>query len=375
MLVLLGTVAAVLGPTLPGLARNTGVGLNAISIVFTARSFGALLGSFFIGRLFDRVNGHRLMAAVLVGLALAMIAIPTSGVLAVAIVASLVLGSAEGTLHVGANTLMIWRLGERSGSWLNALHFCFGIGALIAPLVIGWTMGIAGGIRWGYWTLALPVPVVAAWLLTRPSPPIERGQATDIGEPRDRLLLPLIAAFFVLYVGGETAFGGWIYTYAAAGGGMTTTAAAYLTSAFWGMVTVGRLLAIPMARRHAPKTIVTADLMLCATSLALMLATGGTSSTVWIGSLGTGLGMASIFPTMLALAQRRMAITGRITSWFLVGASIGGMSVPWLIGQVFTTDGRWVVMAIILSVVVLQAVLLAIVIARTTPNAAAAESG
>ena len=42
-----------------------------------------------------------------------------------------------------------------------------------------------------------------------------------------------------------------------------------------------------------------------------------------------------------------MGITGRITGWFLVGASVDGMFVPWLIGQLFTSIGPWVTIVVI----------------------------
>ncbi len=51
--------------------------------------------------------------------------------------------------------------------------------------------------------------------------------------------------FFFLYVGAEVGFGGWIFTYAVALDLGSETAAAYLTSAFWGALTFGRLLTIP----------------------------------------------------------------------------------------------------------------------------------
>ena len=39
----LGLTKAVLGPTLPGLAEQTGVGISAISILFAASAIGGLL--------------------------------------------------------------------------------------------------------------------------------------------------------------------------------------------------------------------------------------------------------------------------------------------------------------------------------------------
>jgi fucose permease len=74
---------------------------------------------------------------------------------------------------------------------------------------------------------------------------------------------------------------------------------------------------------------------------------------VWLGTVGLGLSMASIFPTTLSLAERRMTITGQVTGWFFVGASAGGMALPWLIGQLFESVGpRVTVFAILIDLIV-----------------------
>jgi fucose permease len=57
--------------------------------------------------------------------------------------------------------------------------------------------------------------------------------------------------------------------------------------------------------------------------------------------------MATVFPTTLALAERHMTITGRVTGWLLVGASTGGMFLPWFIGQLFDVYGPEMTMRII----------------------------
>ena len=44
-----------------------------------------------------------------------------------------------------------------------------------------------------------------------------------------------------------------------------------------------------------------------------------------------------------------MPITGQITSWFFVGGSLGGMTLPWLIGQLFESIGPRATMSTILA--------------------------
>jgi FHS family Na+ dependent glucose MFS transporter 1 len=133
------------------------------------------------------------------------------------------------------------------------------------------------------------------------------------------------------------------------------TAAAYLTSAFWGSLTAGRLLAIPIAARLRPRSILLIDLAGCLISMGIILSWPHSLVAVWAGTMGTGLAMASIFPTTLSLAESRMHITGQITSWFFVGASLGGMTVPWIIGQLFEPVGPYATMMTIMAAVVLMA--------------------
>jgi FHS family Na+ dependent glucose MFS transporter 1 len=74
---------------------------------------------------------------------------------------------------------------------------------------------------------------------------------------------------------------------------------------------------------------------------------------LWLGVFGLGFAMASIFPTMISLAERRMTITGTVTSWFFVGASVGGMFLPWLIGQLFESVGpRAMMFAVLVDLIV-----------------------
>ena len=68
--------------------------------------------------------------------------------------------------------------------------------------------------------------------------------------------------------------------------------------------------------------------------------------------------MASIFPTFLTLAEERMHVTGTMAGWFLVGGGIGGMILPWLIGQAFVQVGPQAMMTLVLMSVILNFLML-----------------
>ncbi len=353
----LGLATAALGPTLPSLAEHTQTDLSEISILFIALSLGYLIGSFQSGRLYDRVAGHPLMAAGLIIMALMLAWVPLIPMLWLLAAVLLILGMAEGAVDVGGNTLLVWVHGHGVGPLMNGLHFFFGLGAFLSPVIIAQAVLVSGDIVWAYWTLALLLLPTAAWLLRLSSP---RGQATSLDEsvdrrsaapprcePRERLLIALIALLLFLYVGAEASFGGWIFTYALALDVSSEMIAAYLTSAFWGALTVGRLLAIPIATRVRPRWVLFGDLTGCLASAGILLLWPNSSTATWVGTIGLGFFMASIFPTALTLAERHMTITGRTTGWFLVGASMGAMILPWLIGQLFESIGPQSTMVVI----------------------------
>jgi FHS family Na+ dependent glucose MFS transporter 1 len=345
--VALGIFAAALGPTLPGLAENTRTDLSSISILFSARSAGYLIGSFLGGRLYDRLPGHRVIAAGLGLMMVSLLATPVVSLLVVLAAVMLLGGIAEGAVDVGGNTLLVWVHRDKVGPFMNALHFFFGLGAFLSPIIIAQVVLISGGITWAYWVLALLMlpPLIGIWSLPSPAPLISaRDGKQTVTRP---LLVAVIAVFCLVYVGAEVSFGGWIYTYAVATGLATKITAAYLTSVFWGALTLGRLLAIPVAMRLSSRTILFSDLMGCLIGVSAILFWPSSEAVLWGGTFLVGFGMASVFPTMLSFAARRMTTTGTVTAWFLVGSSIGAMLMPWIIGQLFVPVGPQVVMLVI----------------------------
>jgi fucose permease len=81
-----------------------------------------------------------------------------------------------------------------------------------------------------------------------------------------------------------------------------------------------------------------------------------------------GFSMASLFPTSLAFAERRMRITGQVTGWFLVGGGVGGMSLPWLIGQLFESLGPRMTIFVVMIALVMALLLLATLFRYSTRN-------
>src|SRR5437868_15010652 len=97
-----------LGPTLEGLAKQTGVDIAAISYALGIRSFGFLLGSLFSGRFYDRMRGNTVMAVMIVAMSALLALVPMIPTLSILLGVILVLGIVEGTVGVGGNALLVW---------------------------------------------------------------------------------------------------------------------------------------------------------------------------------------------------------------------------------------------------------------------------
>jgi FHS family Na+ dependent glucose MFS transporter 1 len=362
----LGLAVSALGPTLPGLAEQTNVQLDAISILFTARAAGFLLGALVAGRLYDRLPGHRLMSLALVMMALCMAAVPFIPTLWLLTALMFLLGLVEPGVDVGGNTLIVWLHRDKVAPYMSGLHFFFGVGAFISPLIVAWAIAMTEGIDQAFWALGLLIAVPALYIVRLPSPTMPPRRETDSSGSTNWLLVILIAVFFFLYAGAEIAYGGWIFTYATAQQLTSEEAAAILTSAFWGALTIGRLLSIPLTTRYRNRTLIFADLIGSLISVGVILLWPLSLTAVWLGTIGLGLAMASVFPVTLSLAERHMHVSGKTTSFFFVGASVGGMTIPRFIGQRFETAGPLSTMTIIFICLVLATAVFGILVRQIT---------
>jgi fucose permease len=346
--VVLGLVLGMVGPALPGLRHQVGATVGGISFVFVAQSLGYLVGAIAGGRGYDRGYGHRLLGSALVLMAAALLLISHARSLAMLCGGFVVLGLAIGLVEVGSNTLLMWARAPASASLINALHFIFGVGALMSPLLVNRSLALRGNVRAAYVVAAFAVLLAAAVVASRSTPaPVDVADHAR-GEVAPRPLLGAVALFFALYVGVEVGFSGWIATYAQSVhlGGSGTGAA--LTAVFWGAFTFGRLGAVGITTRVRPIVVLVASCVLSALAAVALVVAHGRGAPVWIATVLFAFGLAPQFASMLAYANDHLPLTGSATSWFLAAAAVGGLTLPWVIGQLLSASGTGALPIVIL---------------------------
>ena len=335
----IGFATGIIGPTLPGLAEQTGTALSGISYLFPIISIGYLIGSFLSGRLFDRIKGHPVISVSLLLLLAPMVVIPLTPIYWLLMGFFFIVGLSSGGVDVGGNTLLIWVHRKGVGPFMVGLHFFYGLGAFIAPMVVGQALKTSGEIVWAYWILAIICAPVSIYFLILRSPKHIKSAETEGSVGENRLLVLLISIFMFLHVGAELSFGGWIYSYALKLNLANITQAAYLTSAYWGSLTAGRLISVLIAMKMKPRTLLVIELVGCIIAVTLLLLFPHSVILTWIGTILLGFSIAALIPMTFTFAGKNMDISGRVTSWFVIGIGTGNLFFPWLIGQLFEPVG------------------------------------
>ena len=83
---------------------------------------------------------------------------------------------------------------------------------------------------------------------------------------------------------------------------------------------------------------------------------------IWVGTGIFGLGVASMFPIGISITEKYLTVSGQITSLLFVGGALGGIVIPWLIGQSFGNYGPvsliWIVLSIVAAAICVYGLLM-----------------
>lgn len=332
-----GLALTIIGPSLSYLRDRAGVTNGDIAALFPASSIGYLIGSVVSGRLYDRGFGHRAVAGGLIGLSAAELLVPhVTSVSALAVVFAVV-GMCAGTVDVGGNTLVLWHTrGSGSSRLLNALHLCFGVGALLCPVLVDRSIAWTGGLGLAAGFIAAYSTTMAVVVLLHEMPVHTEHDHLDseagVSQTPARILV-VIAFFFVIYVGIEIGFSGWLKTYAEGIDLPGDHSPTVLNTLFFISFTLGRLIAVTLAKRIRPGVMLAVSCGATSVFLAVMAIADGSPPFVWGCTALIGVTIAPQFATMIAYAEAHIALSGRATAYFVGAAGFGGLLLPWLIGQ------------------------------------------
>ena len=358
---LIGVALSLAGPALSHLRDRVGTTDGGIAWVFVGQSAGYIAGSVFAGHGLDAGRGHRrwVAAMVVATASIALIALAPS--LLLLVLAFALLGWACGLSDVSGNTLVMWSRPEGPGQLLNALHLCFALGAMVTPILVNRSLHLLDSV----WGVALPMAaftvVCASLMLPHPSPVrtrltiVERSHA---GGERT-MHVAVICAFFFAYAALETGFINWIHTYVEQINYGDAGTATGVTSMFGFGFALGRVAAIWTARHVTAGWTVAFTTAMSVVASALFFIFDGPGRLLWVVTLLFGLSVAPQYASMLSFAESHLALSGRNTSAIVAASGIGGLLMPFVVGQLFDRVGPQSLPPTVLAVALLTAVVAA----------------
>lgn len=329
----LGVTKTILGPMVAIFQTRYDLSLSSVGAIFLFQFAGSLIGSAFGGILADALGTRRVILGGLAVLAGGLLGFAVSPAWWLTLVLAWIVGLGYAVFNVSAITTVSRLHADRPGPALNRLTFCFGLGAVMGPLLFA--AAVSGPLGWRGLYILLALTPLAVLVGVRHCTFPKAGRPFSLSDARHlavkaRFRLP--AALLFLYVGIETGIAGWIYTYMEGHFGYSSAGASWVLSLFWVGLTAGRFACAWLVDRFGyAATIVWSAALSAAAAAAIAIYPGATGTAVLF--VCVGLFFSGIFPTALALAgQSFPGQLGAVSGLLVALGGLGSTFIPWTMG-------------------------------------------
>lgn len=337
-----GMVSSFLGVAWPSMRSGFNLPLDALASLLLSTTVGFAIGGTFSGKLIARIGIARFLLLGVVAAGLFLFGNALSPAWWVLVTNGLFVGFAFGAINAGLNIYVAATYSAREMNWLHAM---FGVGATIGPLLMAAVIG--AGLEWrlGYAVGGIIYLVLGLLFITVQDSMTfggMNGTATSVeGEPyrplplAATLRLPIVLLsilLFLLYTGVEATTGQWTFTLFTESRSVSTYWAGLMTSLFWAMITVGRLVFGTAAGRIGISRLLRFSMGGSVISAALFIVNDQLVGLVAVALMG--LSLSAIFPTLISDtphrvgAQHAATVIGVVTG----AASAGSAILPGLAG-------------------------------------------
>lgn len=346
----LGLPDGLMGVAWPSVRAEFARPLDSLGILIFASTAGYLTSSFFSGRIMARLGVGGLLAASCAATGGSLLGYTLAPSWWVLVPLFVVAGLGAGAIDAGINTYIASHYGESLMQWL---HASFGIGITAGPIIMTVGLALTGAWRTGYVGVGTAQLLLAVCFALTASLWRRNGAAghapadteaagsemrmTDYRTPlkdtlRQRGAWLSILLFFI-YTGMEITLGAWAYTLLTESRGIASEVAGLYTGSYWGMFTVGRILAGLYTRRVGANTIIRFSL-LGALAGALLLAWNPSNTVSLLGVALVGFSIAPIFPALVSGTSGRVGPEhgANTIGMQISGAGLGGAVIPSLAG-------------------------------------------
>lgn len=356
----LGLPDAALGVAWPSIRVEFDRSIGELTYLLIAGAAGYFTSGTVGGLMMERLGVGRLLGISTGLVTLGLFSYAMAPNLWFMIPTSFVIGIGSGAVDAGLNFYAADKFSVRTMSWL---HACFGVGAMLGPVIMSATLGAGATWRWGYAIIAsivLILTVTFFWNARRFDDDVETEARTGQTAPlaastviRMPLVWLQIAIFFVM-TAAEVIPSVWTTTILIERFDIPQGQAGIWAGIYWGTQAFGRFVLPVLTRNILPARVVQfAPFGILAGSILMVV------DDAWayrVGIMVVAFSNATIFPMLMSLTPARLGRAASIYAigWQVSAATIGGAVIPGIAGFVAESTGLitislfMVVLAIIL---------------------------
>lgn len=351
-----GASSVLLGNLMPFLREVYGFSYAHQGLLLSLPSWGNLVAIFVTGYLPTFIGRRRTVLLTAVWMCAAFAVFTTGfGGSAMLPLACLMTGVARGGNTNFSNTMMSTLPGNKSAIGYNLLHGAFAMGAVLSPLaLIAFTKSDEGG--WRMMTAGIVVLcIVQLCVYAKMRLPAENISKSI--KQVDRSFLKsknfwLGAMILFFYISAEYAIVNWLVTYFKDTGILSAQVSQLMTSLLWVVIFIGRMIGAALVGRVPRKYILLADGvgLLC---FFLLVFFSRSELPIFIGIMGVGLFMATIYTSALAMGTESIRGNDLGVSTMILIGSTGGIITPAVVGLVAEKAGIQTGMGVVVAVTVM----------------------
>ena len=353
---------SILGPSLPYLARNTGLSLDQVSDLFLIMPLGFILGIFLFRQFFNKDWLRVMFFLGIVAHIFFLPLIPLTEIFFPVMLMLFVISVGRGIINLSSNVFLLELHKTRPGPYLNGFHFCFGMGATLAPIMVGYELDNSNTIFISYLIFGLINIPLLAFILKFKISAVPPEPATTIPRKSMLKILAMIYIYLFCYVTVEAGYGTWIFSYMSEseGGIMSASTAGIFTSVYWLAFTVGRLAGVVLSIYFHPVNILLTHAFLSVLALVMIILASHNLWVMWIANVLLGSGLAVMFPTMIYYSNQAFNIPPKSMGNYFIAALAGAMAGPWALGQIFVVGRDLIFYPMLLACAIIPIIILAI---------------
>jgi fucose permease len=334
-------IAAVLGgAVLPEVMLTFHLTPSIAGLFIAIPAVGVILAGMTGGMFARALDITRTLTFSVLGLGLSLLLIAVAPAIPILLLGALFFGVVNGLIETSGNALIVEIYPRQAARELNLIHFFFGIGAFVSPMLIAFLF--SKGVPWrvGYLIPASLILFLFGILLRQPSLKVSAvGVVEEISLWqwfRNQLVFQAWVGAFLL-LATEQGVTGWVTTYMRQEEILLPHVASVGLAIFWLSMLAGRIVNTRLPPGISPKKIIIAQVIGTALSLLVVLVTRHPLFGL-IGLGLVGLFMAGIYPALLVYASgQNTSFISVISGIFVTGVGLGKLAGPMIIGLVAET--------------------------------------